>query len=173
MQIVKPCYVCVPSVEFDQTVVFGMERIADVREELMGLFQPHWDEVEARLYDEKLDPDYDYGIRAEDNGRMVLFTVRDGDGVMVGNALFTLGNNFRSREYFDAQETTFFLQPSYRGVAVASAWVHYIKQALKVMGVDHITMTDRGPSGGRDLSKLYGMHGFKPLATIYVTKLGD
>jgi len=149
--------------------VFGLERIADMQVEIEKLHAAHFYETETRFLDEELDPDYDYAHAMEQRGSALFFTVRHRDEFdMVGNAMMFIGPCLHMKRKMQAVEDTFFLSKAHRGVGLANAWMSYIRQTLKVLNIDYLWMSDKAPSGGVSLSRLFEHHGFKPIATAYL-----
>jgi GNAT superfamily N-acetyltransferase len=152
--------------------LLGLERIEDMQAEIEKLHSDHFYETETRFLDETLDPDYDYALAMELRGAALFFTVRHRDEFnMVGNAMLFLGPCLHMKRKMQAVEDTFFLSEGHRGAGLADAFLAYIRQTLKGLGIDYLWMSDKAPSGGKSLKKLFEHHGFKPIATAYLLGL--
>ena len=162
-----------PEVIVYEDVLFGVERLADMEEDIRQLHRDHWNETETLYLNEPLDPDYEYLRNAEECRRLVVFTVRDADGVMVGNCMFFISRNIHMKTKLTATEDTFFLIKSRRGKGLAAAWLEYMKTALASLGITYVVMTDKSPVGGKALDKLFKFSGFREIATTYMLKLGE
>jgi GNAT superfamily N-acetyltransferase len=162
-----------PKLVYCKQYTIGLERLADMREELEKLHTDHFYETETRYLNETLEPDYAYAHHMEATGRALFFTVRDtsAENVMVGNAMFFIGPCLHMRSKQQATEDTFFLAKGHRDQGLAAALLRFIKESLTLFGIDYVWMSDKSPSGGKSLSRLFEGHGFKPVAVLYLAAL--
>lgn len=111
----------------------GVERFADVLDELHPLHEKHWLETEKHRHGLRLDPDYDAMRRAELSGRMLQFTVRHGDE-LVGNLRMYVAQSLHTKTLV-ADEDTLYLLPEHRGGFLAMHLLRYAERVLRAVGV--------------------------------------
>lgn len=162
-----------PKVVYCGKYILGVERLADMREEMEKLYRDHFYETETRYLDEELDPDYEYALLAESRGRALFFTVRntEDDHRLVGNATFFIGPCIHMKSKVQASEDTFYLAPAHRDQGLATMILRFIKESLTTYGADYLWMTDKSPSGGKSLSTLFETNGLTPVYVGYLAKL--
>lgn len=160
-----------PRAHFDY--ILGLERMTEMLPEIRKLHADHWDETEILYLDDPMNPDYDMMEYLERNARMLCFTVRDSRGNMVGNSMFFLSHSTHIKNVLQATEDTFFLSKDHRGGGLAGAFIVYIEEYLKSLGVVYMGMSDKAPCGGKSLQRLMQANGFKQIAVHYTKKIGE
>lgn len=61
-----------------------------------------------------IDPDYDTYKAASDNGQLIVVTLRNDDGKIVGWSLFAISRSMRFKTEYDAENHTIFVDKEYR-----------------------------------------------------------
>lgn len=120
-------------------VVYQLEPLADVKEEMEPILYDHWQEI--GLYKEhcKLKPDWERYYTVEKAGVLKIITARD-DGVLVGYfvALVTPGLHYCDNVY--AVNDVVYLKDSYRDSLVGLEMFKYAEEYFKTLGVDVISI---------------------------------
>lgn len=120
-------------------LIFDIERIENITEEIKPLHRAHWDETETHSHGLPFNPDYQTFIRHERAGRYVLFTLRK-EGELLGNCAMYLNRSTHTQTLL-ATEDTLFLLPAARRGRSAFKFVDYIERSLQQMGVREITIS--------------------------------
>ncbi len=122
-------------------MVFTEEKISDNLEEAKPLLLKHWDELESDHF--PLDPDYDLYLKLETEGRTKTFVARDGNGCMVGYAVYILRHNPHYKTVLVAGCDIVFIVPHARGAGMF--FIEWCDQRLKDAGVkivvNHVKVT--------------------------------
>jgi hypothetical protein len=153
--------------------VIGVERMADIEPEIRAMHLVHWAETEVLYLRRSPDVDYPRLIALEKLNCMVLFTVRDNAGNLVGNLMYYLGPSTHFKGTQMATEDSFFLAQEARKGRLAIKLVGYAEGVLKKMGVGMVGMSDKAPCGGKSLARMMGMLDYQPVATIYIKELQE
>lgn len=145
----------------------GLERIRHIRPELEEMFAAHWAETETLYLDRAMKPDWEMFYWMETNRRLLLFTVRDHEDKLVGNAMFMLGHSTHIAGTLQAREDTFYLAKDCRGMGIAPKFIRYIEKCLKQLKVVYMGMSDKSPVGGKSLKPMMEGLGFEQIAVHY------
>lgn len=124
---------------YNAHLVFAVERIENITEEIKHLHRAHWNETEEHRHRLPLQPDYEAFIRYEQAGRYLLFTVRS-EGKLLGNCAMYLDKSAHTQTLI-ATEDTLYLLPEARRGTVAKRFVRYVENAMKLLGVREINIT--------------------------------
>lgn len=125
--------------EHHQSVVFAMERIENITEEIKQLHRAHWNETEEHRHKLPFNPDYATFIQYERAGRYVLLTVRS-EGKLLGNCAMYLDRSAHTQTLI-ATEDTLYLLPEARTGGVAKRFVAYVENAMQSLGAREINIT--------------------------------
>ena len=82
--------------------MIGLERIADMAEEIRPLHAAHYGETEVLYLDAPFNPDYDRYKQSEAAGQFVVFTVRH-DGQMVGYLQYYVFRDMHAQDMYVAR----------------------------------------------------------------------
>ena len=146
---------------------FGLEHIQKIQPEISRMFTAHWEETETLYIDRQLKPDWEMFYWMEANRRLLLFTVRDHNQRLVGNAMYFLGHSTHIAGTLQAREDTFYLAKDARGMGIAPKFLKYVEKCLKELKVVYMGMSDKSPVGGKSLQPLMEGLGFKQIAVFY------
>lgn len=149
----------------------GMEHLNDNYQEIATLHQAHWEETERGYMGGDANIDYGRACLLEAEGKLVMVTVRDGNGYLVGSVLYFLSMSLHAKDCVQAVEDVFFLSKKARSGALAIKLLNYAEQCLIDLGVTYIFHASKHPSGGKDLGKLFERRGYQPVAATYVKQL--
>lgn len=155
----------------DDNVVFGIEKMHEVIDDLAPLHAEHFKETEV-LYLNETDvlPDYERFKQVTEAGQFIVFTVRV-DGKAVGYLQYYIYHDMHTRGVRQAREDAFFITKEHRGNGFAPRLLNYAESCLKKLGCDYVGMTSKGPVGGPDIGKFLERHGYKPVAMYYAKPL--
>lgn len=149
--------------------VFSWERIEDIGEEIKPLHRAHWDETEGHRHGLPFDPDYATFTRYERAGRYLLFTVRK-ENRLCGNCAMYLDRSAHTQTIL-ATEDTLYLLPVARTGRVASRFVGYVENAMRLLGASEIHITVKTVNkAGRFLRMLGYSHVENGLVKILETE---
>jgi len=136
-------------------------------EEAMPLLVLHWREI-AHYQDLMLEPDLSVYRKAEENGMLKVFTVRDTTShVLLGYALFFVRNNPHYASSLQAVQDILFIRPEARG-NTGRRFIQWCDQRLTAMGVQavyhHVKAT-------HNFGPLLERMGYKLVDLIYTRRL--
>ncbi len=151
--------------------VFGLQRLADIQEEAEELAKAQWAEVIQNTHDIEMDPDWKLFIAHEAMHRFLLFTVRTEEGELVGQCAMGIGPSATAKDHIEAGERLLYVRPEYRRQGIARAFVAFILQYLKDLGVDMVNMGDRSPGGSPKLQAMYESLGLRQDSIVYAKDL--
>ena len=146
-------------------MIFQVERIRDLIDELHVLHEAHYLETEKHRHGLEMKPDYDAFIDHEMAGRLIQFTCRDIEsGKLVGNIRMYVTASLHT-DTLMATEDTYYVLPEFRkGFASLRFW-QFMEDCLKSIGVREIC-TD-----SKVLNKVHKLNeylGYQHVANKYV-----
>jgi len=166
-QTVKKYYAFVPAK--NGPVTFGLERLADIEDEIRVLHKEHYDETERGYLGTECNPSYDRYRASEEAGQFVVFTARVGEN-LVGQLCYWVFEDMHTNMK-QAREDAFFIRKQFRGQKLAPALLSYAEDALRQLGCAMVGMTSKAPVGAPDLGPFLIKRGYKPIAMYYAKKL--
>jgi GNAT superfamily N-acetyltransferase len=130
---------------------------------LRELHQAHFAETEQFRASEGCNPDYDRYMKLEAQGSFLLFTVRDADYKLVGDAMVMVQRN-RHTQKLSSYEDALYLAPEARKGWTAVRFLRFIERYLVGLGVTQLAF---GCKLTNDISAVYERCGFKPTAKVF------
>lgn len=119
-------------------ITIQRERASEVVEEIVPLLVSHWKEVNKDLDVPNLNPDFSVYLDADDQGMLVVLTVRD-DGKLIGYAVDNI--NYNTRYQMDAANNDImYVSPDYRHTNTFKDLNTAMEQELRKMGIQLRTM---------------------------------
>ncbi len=167
MQAVKKYYAFAPHKSGEAT--FGLERLADIEDEIRPLHEAHYNETETTYLDTPFSPSYDRYKASEEAGQFILFTARMGS-TLVGYLQYYVFNDMHT-QMKQAREDALFMHTDFRGKKLAPNLLSYAEDALRQLGCTMIGMTSKAPIGAPDLGPFLEKRGYRPVAIFYTKKL--
>lgn len=149
----------------DHTVL-GIEKVADIEEDLRVIHADHYAETETLYLKSPFDPDYPAWAQLEREGKFVLFTTRVA-GKLVGYLQYYVFWDTHSRHTLIGREDAFYLKPEVRGRGLAPKMLEYAEDILVKLGCKYIGMSSKGPVGGPDIGPFLERRGYRPVAIFY------
>lgn len=131
------------------SLVFSVEKVRDVIDELMPQWKLHWNETEAHRKGEVFNVNVESYIQYSDVDYYILYTARD-NGKLVGNFgayVFTSMHTQRK----EASEDTLFLLPEYRKGLNSVHFVKFIENDMIERGVVKATISVKSIRVGKFL----------------------
>lgn len=108
----------------------------ELLEEVKPLLEKHWNEI-AHFKDIPLDPDYDLYIKMQNLKMLRCYSMRDGDGQLVGYSVYMVRHNMHYRSCLTAVEDIIFVHPEKRGYGMF--FISWCDDQLKALGVQVVT----------------------------------
>lgn len=154
----------------DEGYTIGIERVADVQDEIRPLHAQHYAETEALYLDTPFKPDYDRLIALEKEAQFVQFTVRYGLE-LVGYLQYYVFRDLHTSDMYTAREDAFFLTKQHRGHGMAPKILSYAESCLYQLGCRYVGMSSKAPIGGPDIGPFLEKRGYRPVALFYMKDL--
>lgn len=129
-------------------------RLRTILDEIVPLHQRHWEETEKYRHGIPLNPNYEYMMQCEDQGRFLVFTVRHGD-LLVGNCMMYMTKSTHTQEWI-AEEDTIFILSEYRKGRLGLRFIKYVEDVLRNMGITEIRVTVKTVNRVGDLLQAVG-----------------
>ena len=148
---------------------YGIERIADIEDEVRVLHDEHYNETETLYLDTPFSPSYDRYRASEEAGQFVLFTARVGSA-LAANLQYYVFNDMHT-EIKVAREDAFFVSEPFRGRKIAPSLLAYAEDALRQLGCVKVGMSSKAPVGGPDIGPFLEKRDYKPVAIFYMKDL--
>lgn len=115
-------------------VSFKQELLNDTRDAATSLLWAHWREVALNKDIIPLDPDWDAYERLEDDGKLRIFTARDGIK-LVGYFVVIVSSHLHYKSTLFAENDLIYLDPDYRKGHVAARLIRFAEKCLREDGV--------------------------------------
>lgn len=148
--------------------VISCEYLETALEQVKPLHRKHWEETEKYRHNIPLNPDYEYMVNAERQGRFMLFTVRSANN-LVGNCMMYLSRSTHTQELV-AEEDTIFIDPAHRIGRVGIKFIKYVEDVMQQLGVKEIRVTVKTVNRVGDLLQALG---YSHTANQLVKVLGE
>ena len=126
-------------------VVFQVESVKAIRPEVQPLIEQHYQEIAQFKQVQKLDPDWDTYARLEESGKLWVLTGRS-DGHLVGYIVMLLTRDMHYKNLLKATEDIHFILPQFRKGLTGYRMLAKMKQAMKELGVQTISLRTKANS---------------------------
>ncbi len=148
-----------------QGIVFRSERFADALDELHKMHEEHFAETEIHRLGFGMNPDYDYMLDMERQGKLIQFTARNAEtGELAGNIRMYVQNSLHTKTKY-ANEDTLYIRPAYRKGFMAVRFMQFVEDALKSIGVKEVRTDSKTINKA---NKLVEYLGYTHVANKYV-----
>lgn len=118
-------------------MIFSPEILTEsILDEAKPLLSKHWEEI-SFYKDIPLDPDYDQYLLMQKVGMLRCFSAREGDGKLVGYAVFIVQKNAHYKNCLYAKEDILYIDSDRRGTGLF--FVRYCDEELKKLGVQIVS----------------------------------
>lgn len=149
-------------------VVFRAERVVDIADEILPLYQAHWEESEAYRHGLPFCPGFELWASEEKAGRFILFTARK-DGVLLGYCQAYVSVSAHTGTKI-CTEDALYLDPEIRKGLTCKRLVQYAERSVKLLGVREVRMTVKVTN---DIWKLWERAGYAKTGYELVKVLED
>ena len=113
---------------------YQQEFLSQVQTECQSLIELHWEEIALNKDKIKLNPDWEAYYSLEDQGKLKIFTARDGNK-LVGYFVVLLGNNIHYKDHLFASNDVIYLHKDYRKGFAGIRLIKFAEACLKEDGV--------------------------------------
>ena len=157
---------------------YQQEFLSQVENDILVLIDLHYKEIEVPDIDKissnenkiKLDPDWDVYRALEDQGKLKIFTARDGKN-LVGYFVAVVSTNLHYKDHTFASNDLVFLHKDYRKGFAGIKLIKFAKKCLTDDGVSVLTMNTRVH---QPFDRLLDRLGFNLIERVYSSYLqGD
>lgn len=145
------------------SLVFRVERFADILPELEVLHRMHWAETEKHRHGLEMNPDIDAMLDDERRGEMLQFTVRHA-GRLVGNMRVYLRTSRHTKTRYMVEDTL-YLVPVHRGGRTVIRLLEFLEDCMRDIGVLELRSSTKKVNR---TDKLLEFMGWTPVATELV-----
>jgi hypothetical protein len=150
-------------------VVFAVERMDVIRDEIAPLHWAHWQESESSRHELPYNPNYDAYVQQERTGSFMVFTVRDAAGALKGYMQMYIGRSNHTGVLI-SNEDALFLDPEVRKGFICRRFAAYAEQCLRALGVREVRLSVKNTNG---VWKVWERMGFAATGVELVKILED
>lgn len=143
------------------SLVFAIEKVRDVIDELMPLWEAHWKETERYRDGQGFNMDVDRYIKYNDVGYYILYTARH-SGKLVGNFGVYVSTSMHTQKLIATEDTLFFLREHRKGFN-SIRFIRFVENDLMARGVVEMSISVKS----KDVGKLCEFMGYKLVAYQY------
>ena len=147
---------------------YQQEFLSQVQTECQSLIELHWEEIALNKDSIKLNPDWDAYYSLEDQGKLKIFTARDGN-TLVGYFVVILGNNIHYKDHLFANNDIIYLHKDFRKGFAGVRLIKFAEACLKEDGVSVLTINTKIH---QPFDKVLERLKFKPIERVYSKYLG-
>ena len=118
-------------------ISYDIEKLASIRKDIEPLLLLHWEEIALDKDKIHLDVDWDSYQRLEDNGNLIIITVRI-NSELIGYALWFVREHLHYKNTKWAYNDVIFLKKEHRSHGLGGHLIRVCEDLLKEMKVDKI-----------------------------------
>lgn len=144
-------------------IKYQQEFLSQVQSEIEPLINLHWKEIALNQDNIKLNPDWEAYANLEAEGKLQIFTAREGD-LLVGYFVVTLGYNIHYKDHLCASNDVIYMHKDYRK---GFAGIRLIKFAEKVLREDGVSTLTINTKVHQPFDKVLERLKFKPIERVY------
>lgn len=155
-------------------IIYQQEKLFNVKDEVQGILEEHWEEVGLHKDKIPLDPNWELYKLLEENGNISITTARDKDKI-VGYFGYIITPSLHSRNIKVAEGDLFYIHKEYRKSTIAIKLLALSEKYLLEGGVNIIFNKTkeyfkniRGISAG----SLFERAGYQKIENVYSKLLG-
>lgn len=146
-------------------IVYGLEKIEAVLDEIRPLLAAHWEEI-AHFRDFALDPAWDEYAKAQERGALRIFTARY-SGHLVGYLIYVVGPGLHYKSTLQAIQDIYFVTEQYRG-GLGRRLLRFAEACLKEEGVK---VTYQHVKAAHNFGPMLERQGYELVDLIYGKRL--
>ncbi len=117
-----------------EKILFAVEPLHQVKEEIIPLLEKHWEELEW-IKTHPLNPDWDKYESLDRASLLVIMTARE-EGVLIGYNVFIVHQSMHYKNLKAANQDLIYIAPERRGFG--TYFIHWSEGILKELGVDRV-----------------------------------
>jgi GNAT superfamily N-acetyltransferase len=144
-------------------IKYQQEFLSQVQSDIEPLINLHWKEIALNQDNIKLNPDWEAYANLEAEGKLQIFTAREGD-LLVGYFVVTLGYNIHYKDHLCASNDVIYMHKDYRK---GFAGIRLIKFAEKVLREDGVSTLTINTKVHQPFDKVLERLKFKPIERVY------
>jgi|TARA_R110000850_G_scaffold269664_1_gene402061 GNAT superfamily N-acetyltransferase len=144
-------------------IKYQQEFLSQVQSDIEPLINLHWKEIALNQDNIKLNPDWEAYANLEAEGKLQIFTAREGD-LLVGYFVVTLGYNIHYKDHLCASNDVIYMHKDYRK---GFAGIRLIKFAEKVLREDGVSTLTINTKIHQPFDKVLERLKFKPIERVY------
>jgi GNAT superfamily N-acetyltransferase len=144
-------------------IKYQQEFLSQVQSDIEPLINLHWREIALNQDNIKLNPDWEAYANLESEGKLQIFTAREGD-LLVGYFVVTLGYNIHYKDHLCASNDVIYMHKDYRK---GFAGIRLIKFAEKVLREDGVSTLTINTKIHQPFDKVLERLKFKPIERVY------
>lgn len=119
-------------------IAFQKELAANIRDEIAGLLEEHYEELTLNKSIVKLNPNWDKYLALESSNNLQVFTARK-NGLLVGYSVFFLDYHIHYVDLLVAVNDLIFMRAEERQGTVGIRLIKYSEEQLKLLGANKVT----------------------------------
>lgn len=145
---------------------FNQELFVNFIPDAIEMMHDHNKEID--LFNKDLEIHTDFYLRAEENGILKVYTIRDNqDGKLIGYCAFFIFRHSHHAQSVQAKQDVLYIEPKYRG-GLGRRFIEYCDSELKKVGVEYVHQCVPATN---DWSRLLENLNYKKLETVYLKEL--
>ena len=149
-------------------ITYHVESFAAAYEEAKPLIFNHWEEIALNQDSIKLNPDFEAYQNLEDQGRLHIYTAREGDKLVGYFAVIAI-EHLHYKDHIFAHNDVIYVDPEYRKGFTAWRLIKFAEQQLTLSGVSVMMINIKRH---KPFDKLLQRLNFKETESIYSKRLG-
>ena len=123
-------------------VKYQQEFLSQVELDIQYLIELHWSEIALNQDNIKLNPDWSAYHSLEEQGKLKIFTARNGDR-LVGYFVVIVGNNIHYKDHLFATNDIIYMHKDYRKGFAGIRLIKFAERHLKEDGVSVLTINTK------------------------------
>jgi len=144
-------------------VKYQQEFLSQVQSDIEPLINLHWKEIALNQDNIKLNPDWEAYATLEEEGKLQIFTAREGE-LLVGYFVVTLGYNIHYKDHVCASNDVIYMHKDYRKGFAGIRLIKFAENTLREDGVSTLTINTKIH---QPFDKVLERLKFKPIERVY------
>ena len=150
-------------------VKYQQEFLPTVKSDIQYLLKEHWEEIALNKIKIRLNPDWDAYESLEQQGKLKIFTARDGE-TLVGYFVVLMGVNLHYKDHLFAANDVIYLSAKHRKGLTGVKLIKFAETCLKQDGVSVLSINTKVH---RPFDKIMDYLGFNLIERVYSKYIGD
>lgn len=144
-------------------MIYTLESISEIKEEIYPLFQKAWDEVDYLADHVPLEPDWGLVFKLESMGMFRTYTVRSEEQLLLGYACVLVQPLLHSKGVYNATVDNAYILPEHRGKF--REFLEVLEEDLKTQNVNNFTFNIKAWD---DKGKFFESVGYTHIENVYI-----